>query len=197
MRENDKKAEKHRKPYDFLVFLRFPAKNPLVHLKKHIYLSGFMGVGKSRVGRTLAQQMGCPYWDTDRVIETEEGSTIADIFLNKGEAYFRHLETKILRDLQNKNPGVVSLGGGAALRFQNREILKHGHWFFLHRPLSVIQKQLKFSHRRPLINPQNWKQLYQKREPVYFLANHILYCENFSYEVVCAKILKTVSFNQK
>jgi len=159
-----------------------------VILKKHIYLSGFMGVGKTRIGRELAKKLGVRFIDTDAWIESSQNTRIAEIFKNQGEAYFRELETQTLTELSRHQPSVISLGGGTILRAVNREILKKGHWFFLHRPLAIIQKNLKFNAKRPLLNEHNWRDLYRNREPLYRLATHTLYCGSYSFEVIAQNI---------
>ncbi len=165
----------------------------MLQLKKHIYLSGFMGVGKTRVGRELAKSLGVDFIDTDAEIVRLQNSSIAEIFKMMGEEYFRDQESKLLTDLSTRPPAVVSLGGGCTLREANRHILKEGHWFFLHRPLDVVEKQLRFTEKRPLLNKDNWRDLYTAREPIYKLATHTLFCERDLPEIVCEKIRKIIA----
>jgi len=165
----------------------------MLQLKKHIYLSGFMGVGKTRIGKELAKSLGVDFIDTDAEIVRLQNSSIGEIFRMVGEEYFREQESKLLVQLTAQTPAVVSLGGGITLREANREILKTGHWFFLHRPLDVIEKQLRFSDKRPLLHKDNWRELYAQREPIYTLATHTLYCEKDSPDTVCEKIRKLLA----
>ena len=164
-----------------------------MQLKKHIYLSGFMGVGKTRIGKELAKSLNVDFIDTDAEIVRSQNSSIAEIFRMVGEEYFRDLESKLLVELATRPPAVISLGGGLTLRETNRQILKDGHWFFLHRPIDVIEKQLRFSDKRPLLHKDSWRTLYVAREPIYKLATHTLFCERDYPEVVCAKIRKIIT----
>ena len=79
-----------------------------------IYLCGFMGCGKSTVGRRLASSLKCSFTDMDSYIEKEEGRSIREIFETDGEEYFRNLETETIKKLGNKK-GVIATGGGALL----------------------------------------------------------------------------------
>lgn len=92
--------------------------------KKLIFLTGFMGSGKSTVGRSLAVLLGLPFMDLDSRIEREQGLDVHQIFFRKGEAYFRALERKALRALASKPRGVVALGGGALLDPRNRALVE-------------------------------------------------------------------------
>lgn len=156
-------------------------------------MSGFMGVGKTRIGRELAKNLSVDFIDTDAEIVRTQNSSIAEIFKMVGEEYFRDQESKLLAELAARPPAVISLGGGLTLREANRKILKNGHWFFLHRPLDVIEKQLRFSDKRPLLSKDTWRDLYVAREPIYKLATHTLFCERDLPEAVCAKIRKIIA----
>ena len=79
---------------------------------KNIYLVGFMGTGKSTVGRELAKKKKWRFVDLDELIELREGRSIADIFSKKGEPYFRRIEKKILKEVSLEKSFVVSCGGG-------------------------------------------------------------------------------------
>ena len=84
-------------------------------MSKNLVLTGMMGVGKTTVGKSLAEKLSYNFIDIDRLIETREGSSINMIFKRKSEAYFRRLETLISLDELKKDNIVVSLGGGAFL----------------------------------------------------------------------------------
>src|ERR1041384_1213392 len=94
-----------------------------------IYLVGFMGCGKSTVGSALADELGWSFIDLDEEIERREGASIAEIFDQRGEAEFRHIESAALRDrvrnVQSGRPQVVSLGGGAFLPEENFEMVSN------------------------------------------------------------------------
>src|SRR5690349_9770471 len=118
---------------------------------KNIYLTGFMGSGKSTIGQILAAKLNRRFLDTDALIEARTGKPIKTLFKSKGETYFRALESQVLRELSQKDNLVVSLGGGAILAPQNRDILRLGEWVFLHVPMSVIKNRLKNDKSRPLL----------------------------------------------
>ena len=80
---------------------------------KNIYLCGFMGCGKSHIGRLLAKMLGCTFADLDKYIEEKEGRSIPDIFANEGEAYFRTLESRCIKEMPENS--VVATGGGAII----------------------------------------------------------------------------------
>ena len=84
-------------------------------MKKNLVLTGMMGVGKSTVGKNLANKLSYSFIDVDKIIEEYEGSSIDIIFKNKGENYFRTIEYKITTNELNKKDSVISLGGGAFL----------------------------------------------------------------------------------
>lgn len=143
------------------------------HHKRHLVLCGFMGSGKTTVGRKLARLTGLPFVDLDHYIEEKEQSAISDIFAQHGEAYFRQLETRYLTELtQQKESMVLSLGGGAVLRPENvTAIKKSGVLIWLDTPFSRILKNLSNSTTRPLLNKPDkqaeTKRLYQTRRPLY------------------------------
>lgn len=93
----------------------------------NIVLTGFMGTGKSTVGRFLSRRLGLKFVDLDELIEAEAGMTIASMFSSKGESAFRDMEAAMVRRLASGEFGeglVVSTGGGVVMRPENRELLK-------------------------------------------------------------------------
>ena len=89
----------------------------------NIILVGFMGTGKTVVGRRVAERLGRPFFDADALLEKESGRSIAEWFEKKGEAAFREEEARILRTLGGKTNVVIAAGGGALLREDNRRAL--------------------------------------------------------------------------
>ena len=88
-------------------------------------LIGFMGSGKTSVGRKLSYRMRRTVEDTDKLIERQQGRSIGEIFATDGEAYFRQLETGLLKELGDKSQGkIYSVGGGTPVRPENRELLR-------------------------------------------------------------------------
>ncbi len=88
------------------------------------FLIGFMGVGKTTIGRDLANHLGMPFCDLDDEIEKATGRRIAEIFDEGGEAKFRELETRVLRQIVGKNSAVIATGGGTFIKPENREIIR-------------------------------------------------------------------------
>ena len=91
---------------------------------KNIFLIGFMGTGKSTVARNMKRRYHTEILEMDETIEEREGMKISDIFSQKGELYFRDLETELLEEIQEKDNIVVSCGGGVVLRKENIELMK-------------------------------------------------------------------------
>ena len=143
---------------------------------KHIILIGFMGSGKSTMGKLIANKQNCPFVDTDHYIEKKEGRSISDIFTDDGEEYFRSLETEVLKELLlSKERKVLALGGGTPLREENRALLKDaGYVIFLKITPEDAYNRLKDDTKRPLLQVDNPKKRIEEllafRNPVYEAA---------------------------
>lgn len=87
---------------------------------RNIFLTGFMGSGKTVVGRALARRLGRPFADSDQEIERRAGQSVPRLFAEKGEPWFRRLESRVVRDLAKGSRRVIALGGGALLDGRNR-----------------------------------------------------------------------------
>ncbi|MGA2119612.1 MAG: shikimate kinase [Bryobacteraceae bacterium] len=141
-----------------------------------IYLVGFMGSGKSTVGRLLADRIGWPFFDLDEEIEARERTPIADIFATRGEAEFRRIEAAALarhvRAVETGRPAVMALGGGAFVSPSNRDLLfQNGVTIWLDCPFSIVEQRVRQATHRPLArNPEQFAALYQARRDVYRLA---------------------------
>ncbi len=110
----------------------------LLNEKRNIVLIGMPGSGKTTIGKALSEKMGKEFIDTDEMITQSHGA-ISDIFTEKGEEYFRTVETEKIKDASLKNGVIISTGGGAVLKKENVKALKHnGILFFLNRPLEDI-----------------------------------------------------------
>jgi shikimate kinase len=120
---------------------------------KNIILIGFMGVGKTEVGKLLAKELNMTYVDTDSMIEKEQGRSINDIFSDDdGENAFRNMETAVLKGLEGKTGFVVSTGGGIVLRQENVKMLKSmGPLVLLSAEPDVIYGRIKLESHRPLL----------------------------------------------
>ncbi|MBQ7506462.1 MAG: type I 3-dehydroquinate dehydratase, partial [Lachnospiraceae bacterium] len=121
--------------------------------KKHIYLIGFMGAGKSTVAKELVKELGARLLEMDACIEEAEGKTIKEIFASEGEAYFRRREKEFLQALGRKEGAVVSCGGGVCKQKENVEVMKeNGVIVLLRATPDTILSRVKDSHDRPLLN---------------------------------------------
>ena len=147
-------------------------------LSPAIYLVGFMGCGKSSVGRALAEEMGWRFIDLDEDIEKCAGASIAHIFDTHGEAHFRALETDALKKrvaiARSGQPQVISVGGGAFTVEQNIElVLNHGVTIWLDSPLHVIERRMAEETHRPLArDPVRLKELFDQRRAAYSRADY-------------------------
>jgi len=118
--------------------------------KKIFYLTGFMAAGKSTIGPILANTLGWGFFDLDKEIENEEGLKIVEIFKQKGEEYFRGIETEILKRLSENDESIISLGGGAIASEENFKIVKStGKIIFLKSSPEMAYKRLRFKKDRP------------------------------------------------
>lgn len=125
---------------------------------KNVILIGFMGCGKTSVGKRLAENLDMEFLDTDELIEAKQQKTITDIFAEDGEAAFRAMETECLKDLLNREGKafVLSVGGGLPVREENRRLLsKIGHVFYLKVSPEVVYKRLRGDRTRPLLQGVN------------------------------------------
>lgn len=142
-----------------------------------IYLVGFMGSGKSTIGRLLAHRLGWSFFDTDEEIEHAEKTSITQIFEHRGEAEFRRIEAAILRQhvawIERGRPAVLALGGGAFTQLDNRQALeRNGVTVWLDCPFETVSRRVAKASHRPLArNPDELAELYRSRLEVYRLAD--------------------------
>lgn len=138
----------------------------------NIVLCGFMGSGKTVVGRELAKIMGAKFVDTDELIEKEQGVAIKAIFATHGEDYFRDLEYEMCKKVAQMKGAVVSTGGGAMTFARNVEAIKQGSKVvFLDASFDVICDRIGNSTTRPLFQDrEKAKRLYDERKDKYLAA---------------------------
>ncbi len=118
---------------------------------KNLVLIGFMGTGKSAVGRRVARRLGCPFIDVDACIEAREGRTITELFRTRGEPHFREVESTVIAEASVQHGAVIATGGGAVLRPQNVERLKtHGVLVCLHADPATIARRVSRRKTRRL-----------------------------------------------
>ena len=161
----------------------------------NIVLVGFMGTGKTSVGRRLAEKLKLSYIDTDDVIEQDNEMIIADIFRQHGESYFRRLESDAVRKVSGLDNHVISTGGGVVIREENLEMLKrNGVVFSLAATPEEIWKRVGHETHRPLLQaPQpldRIRQMLAVRAPFYARANCIIHTTGLSIEEVTDQIIE-------
>lgn len=145
-----------------------------------IVLIGFMGSGKTTLGKWIAREHGYTFLDTDDMIEEEQQRSINDIFAKEGEEYFRDLETDMIRSLADRDDKVViSVGGGLPVREVNRELMRRaGKVVYLRTSVDELEKRLKGDTKRPLLAGGNVREkiisLMDKREALYLDAADIV-----------------------
>ena len=137
---------------------------------RSLFLVGFMASGKTTVGPVLAAQLGVPFTDLDRLIEEENGATIATIIGRDGEESFRQMETATLRQAIEKMPGVIAPGGGAITRSENRRLMAdHGTVIWLDAPFELCWERIGTDKVvRPLATDEvSARARYEQRQPLY------------------------------
>jgi shikimate kinase len=174
--------------------------------KKVVYLTGFMGSGKSTIGPILANTLGWEFYDLDNVIENKSGMKIKEIFDVYGEEHFRLLEGKTLLEISKNEKIVVSLGGGTIASEKNLELLKRtGLLFYLKLSSLSAYKRLKYKKDRPVLlsgmGDCNTKEdllkrinlLYEKRKIFYEQSDFIIETDNLSVGKTVDRIVKIIN----
>ncbi|MFH1492509.1 MAG: shikimate kinase [Candidatus Omnitrophota bacterium] len=163
----------------------------------NIYLTGFMGTGKSSTGREIARRLKWVFWDLDELIEKQEKKSIPDIFQEKGEPYFRELENKFLREISLKSKHVVSCGGGIVINPENIKLMKETGVMvcFSAKPEVILARTRKFSHR-PLLNVPNPEEkigsLLAERQKFYGQADIVVDTSELSIAQTAARVLSSL-----
>ncbi len=150
---------------------------------KNIVLTGFMGTGKTAVGRQLSRLLNMELIDVDTEIERSQGITINEIFKNFGEPRFREIETEMIKKLSGKKNIIISTGGGAVLKQENMDTLReNGIIFCLMAKPETILKRTSHDSNRPLLQVEDpfkrIKELLDYRKPFYEKADIIINTEN-------------------
>ncbi len=146
---------------------------------KRIVLMGFMGAGKTTIGKELAKALNCEFIDTDEWIEKEQGRKISDIFAKDGEQTFRDMETDLLKRLQDsEDKFVLSIGGGMPVREENRVLLRNiGTVVYLKTSKEEIIRRVSGDTNRPLLQggalEEKVTRLMNSREQIYQETAHL------------------------
>ena len=168
-----------------------------------IALVGMTGVGKTTVGKILAENLGCAFIDIDEMIIETTKKTPAEIFAEDGEEVFRDIESSILKRvlISDTTDIVISCGGGIILRENNRELLKHtAIVVWIMRPLDdIIQKSPEILSRPPINNnPENYMKNFKARERLYAQTCHFKidladFCGSANADEAAAKIVRIIA----
>ncbi|MEU6094881.1 shikimate kinase [Streptomyces sp. NPDC047079] len=165
-----------------------------------VVLVGPMGVGKSTVGRLLAERLGVGYRDTDDDIVAEQGRSIAEIFLDEGEPVFRAIEKRAVHRAVTEHDGVLALGGGAILDEDTRALLAGQRVVYLSMDVEEAVRRTGLNVARPLlaINPRRqWRELMEARRPLYEgVATAVVPTDARSPEEVTQAVLDAVELKQ-
>jgi shikimate kinase len=126
-----------------------------------IFLVGFMGCGKTTLGRKLASRLGYPFFDLDHILEEQAGMSIAEYFSVFGENAFRQLESEVLKQTAYPEHAVVSTGGGLPCFFDNMDWMNvHGTTIYIKLPPKTLASRLEQEkHKRPVLNGRNENEL--------------------------------------
>jgi shikimate kinase len=165
-------------------------------MKRHIALVGFMAAGKSTIGKKLARQLKCAFYDSDDLVVKEHGQ-ISDIFYNEGESAFRRYEyDAVSRILDDGAPGVIALGGGAVTYEPTLKLLKKKSYriFIKVSPEQAAERLKRSRVVRPLIGPvpplSRIKELYAKRMPLYAHADHTVEADGMTSAQIVEAIVE-------
>ncbi len=168
------------------------------NLSKPIFLCGMMASGKSTVGKYLASRLNVPFSDLDQMITKQESMSIPEIFLEKGEEYFRKTERNLLVKESQRTKGILALGGGS---LQNQQIIDHlkvyGLLIFLKVPQSVLLSRLKSGRNRPMLSNVNIEQkidqLLNERTSYYSQADITVEVGTETHNQVVDQLIKKLS----
>lgn len=169
---------------------------------RNVFLIGFMGSGKSTIASCLVKNYGMDMIDMDQLIVEREGMSISDIFAQKGELYFRDVETNLLIEIQGEQNKVVSCGGGVVLREENVQVMKKcGQVVLLNAKPETILERVKDDDNRPLLrgnkNVQFIREMMEKRQPKYEMAaNFVIHTDGKSADEICKEIISKVKINK-
>lgn len=157
----------------------------------NIVLCGFMGCGKTTVGKQLSIQTGFSFIDTDNCIEKEASSTINEIFSICGESYFRNLERNFIKRIASLSKTVISTGGGSILNKDNViNLKKNGKIFFLNANINTITARLNSDFTRPLVKDKNSiNNLFFERINQYINIADFIIDANKNVNEICSDII--------
>lgn len=164
---------------------------------RNIILVGFMGTGKTVVGKKVAERLNLRYVSTDDVIEEREQRPISEIFATEDEPYFRTVEKEVVKEVSQMENVVIAAGGGAVLDEENvRNLKAHGVMICLSATPQAILKRTKEDSARPLLKVEDpkkkIKELLRLRAPYYAKADYTIDTSNLTVEEVVGKVVELV-----
>lgn len=159
----------------------------------NVVLTGFMGTGKTEVGKALAEKLGYEFLDTDELIEKRVGLKISEIFEKFGEPYFRKIESEVVEDVSKLNKKVISTGGGVVLKSENMENLsKNSIIINLRASPEEIYNRLKDKDDRPLLKKDDVlgeiKKLLEVRKKFYERCDYYIDTDGLTTQEVVEKV---------
>lgn len=166
-------------------------------MKDNIFLTGFMGCGKTSVGRVLSQRLGWTFVDLDQVIVDRSGTSIKEIFASQGEPAFRAVETAALSEVASRQSQVVSTGGGAVIAAQNREAMRgSGRIVNLTASVETIAARVTGDSERPLLaadaSVERISLMLQGREQFYADADLRIDTTGKTVEAVASEVIDSL-----
>jgi len=167
----------------------------------NLVLTGFMGTGKSSVGKIIADKLGRGYFDTDDLIEKTAGLSVSEIFKKHGEAMFRRMESEAIEAVSEKSSVVISCGGGAVLNPKNIETLsKRGVIVCLYASPGQIYERIKKEGHRPLLKCADplaeIKKLLEQRTEAYSSCDFSFDTDGCDSRKVAEKILENTEISK-
>ncbi len=166
----------------------------------NIYLVGFMGSGKSTVGKIVSKKTGMDFIDVDQLIEEKERKKIREIFKEKGEQYFRAKEKETLNEITSKKNLVVSTGGGLGADAENMKKMKQtGLVIWLDASIKTILERTKNDTDRPLLQQpyEKIKKLFEERKKIYRMADEHIKVDGKTPEEIAEVIIKRWKYIQE
>ncbi|WP_438479586.1 shikimate kinase [Oleiharenicola lentus] len=161
----------------------------------NLYLVGFMGTGKSTVGRLLAKQMGWQFLDSDHEIERVQGKAVSKIFAEDGEPKFRAMEREFIENGHPLSGCVVSCGGGLVVQPGMLELLRgRGVVICMHAPIETVLQRTMHTHHRPLFEVEDRekrvRELYAQREELYRRTGTLILTDKRPLREIAAHVLR-------